>query len=503
MTSENTREIVLDILLEIQRNAQYSNHLLKAVLDKYNYLSAQEKAFIKRLTEGTIERQIELDYILDLYSSVPVKKMKPLIRCLMRMSTYQILYMDAIPDSAVCNEAVKLAGKRKFTNLKGFVNGVLRKIVREKDRIPYPQKDKDFTLYLSVRYSMPYWLVVMWLEEYGTEITERLLENLLEVHPVSIRFDTRLDKETQLEYIAQMEKNGVDVTPSAYLPYAYLLSNIDGVTSLPGYKQGVLTVQDVSSMLAVEAAGIQTGDIVLDACAAPGGKSLLASEKASLVIARDVTLEKIRLLEENAKRLRAANLSVEQWNAVVWDASRQESVDVLLLDVPCSGLGVIGKKRDIKYHVTLQGMQELNVLQKDIVRTCWQYVKPGGTLLYSTCTIHKEENEDMVKWICEELPFEPVSLENLLPKRLWEEKKELCEKLQEEKKRLAQSKGKKSSDTKKIGFIKTDITNLAITNLTIWENGLSKEQESCCLQMLPGYMESDGFFLALFRRKSE
>ncbi len=159
--AENVREIVLDTLLEMERGKVYSNQVIKAVLDKYDYLDGQEKRFIKRLAEGCVERRIELDYLLDRYSSVSVSKMKPLIRCLMRMSVYQILYMDSVPDSAACNEAVKLAGRRRFTNLKGFVNGVLRKIISQKDGLPLPDPEKEPLRYLSVRYSMPEWIVEM------------------------------------------------------------------------------------------------------------------------------------------------------------------------------------------------------------------------------------------------------------------------------------------------------------------------------------------------------
>ena len=153
--AENVREIVLDILLTLEREELFSNKLIKAVLDKYDYLSMQEKSFIKRVAEGTIERQLELDYYLDACSKVPVKKMKPLIRCLLRMSVYQILYMDGVPDSAVCNEACKLAGKRKFINLKGFVNGVLRNIAAKKNHLPLPDKSTQTALYLSINYSTP------------------------------------------------------------------------------------------------------------------------------------------------------------------------------------------------------------------------------------------------------------------------------------------------------------------------------------------------------------
>ncbi|MDE5893367.1 MAG: 16S rRNA (cytosine(967)-C(5))-methyltransferase, partial [Acetatifactor sp.] len=162
--AENLREIVLDTLLEIEKATVYSNQVIKAVLDKFDYLKEQEKRFIKRLAEGCVERRIELDYILNEYSTVPVKKMKPTIRCLMRMGVYQILYMDSVPDSAACNEAVKLAGKRKFVNLKGFVNGVLRKIAAQKDNIPLPDEDAEPVRALSVQYSMPEWIVELWLE---------------------------------------------------------------------------------------------------------------------------------------------------------------------------------------------------------------------------------------------------------------------------------------------------------------------------------------------------
>ncbi len=403
--AENTREIVLDMLLAIERGEEYSHKLIKAVLDKYDYLEARDKAFMKRLTEGTIEKKLQMDYVIDQISSVPARKMKPLIRCLMRMSAYQILYMDSIPDSAVCNEAVKLAVKRKFQNLKGFVNGVLRSLVREKGQIRWPDREREYEKWLQVTYSMPEWLVRLWIEEYGAERTESMLAGIEKIHPVSIRFCAALDKKARLEYIAQMESCGVKVTPSPYLEKAFLLEKVDGIASLPGYEEGAFTVQDVSSMLAVEAAQIRSGDFVVDVCAAPGGKSLLAAEKAGKVLSRDVSFDKLALIEENAERMHADNLTVMQWDATLTDEALVEKADVVLMDVPCSGLGVMGKKRDIKYHVTPEGLEEIVGLQKAIVSASWQYVKPGGILLYSTCTVRREENEQMCEWICEQFPF--------------------------------------------------------------------------------------------------
>ena len=416
--AENVREIVLDTLLEMERGKVYSNQIIKAVLDKYDYLDRQEKRFIKRLAEGCVERRIELDYILDQYSNVPTAKMKPLIRCLMRMSVYQILYMDSVPDSAACNEAVKLAGRRKFTNLKGFVNGVLRKVISRKDCIPLPDPEGDPLQYLSVRYSMPEWIVRMWLAEYGEEQARELLEQLLAVHPVTIRFVSRVTEAQRQDYIRRWQQRGVRVTRSDALEYAYYLEGVLGGAALEGYEQGAFLVQDVSSMLCVEAAGLREGDRVMDVCAAPGGKALLAAQKASHVLARDVSEPKLLRIRENARRMGLEEkLELELWDARRTDEARRESADVVFMDVPCSGLGVLGKKRDIKYHVTSESLESLIELQRQIVQGSWQYVKPGGVLMYSTCTINRRENQEACDWICGNFPFVLEESRQLLPRQ--------------------------------------------------------------------------------------
>lgn len=414
--AENTREIVLDTLLEMERNKVYSHQLIKAVLDKYDYLNVQDKRFIKRVTEGCIERKIELDYYLNQFSTVPVNKMKPLIRCLMRMGVYQILFMDNVPDSAACNEAVKLAQKRKFTNLKGFVNGVLRKVVANKEHLPLPSRETQELEYLSVKYSVPPWIVSLWMEDYGKEVTETILEAQLKVHPISVRFRTTLSEEERDAYIQKWEKQGVQVKENSLLPYMYTLENVDGITGLEGFFEGIFTIQDVSSALSVEAAKIKENDFCIDVCAAPGGKTLLAAEKAAKVLARDVSQYKTSLIQENCERMKVSEkVEVQVWDATIKDASLVEKADVVLMDVPCSGLGVLGKKRDIKYNVSLEGMESLYELQKQIVDSSWEYVKKGGTLLYSTCTIHKKENEEMSRWICENYPFVLEEEKQILP----------------------------------------------------------------------------------------
>ena len=416
--AENTREIVLDTLLALERGEELSHRLIKAVLDKYDYLEERDKAFIKRLTEGTIERQIELDYYLNQCSSVPVRKMKPLIRCLMRMSVYQLLYMDNVPDSAVCNEACKLAQKRKFGNLKGFINGVLRNLARKKESLPLPDCKTQPQEYYSVKYSMPLWLVERWTKSYGEERTRGLLEGLLEIHPVSLRFRTNLSETEREALLGEMERAGVKLCRSALTPYVYTVENTENISGLPGFAEGMFVVQDVSSVLAVEAAGIRAGDLVVDLCAAPGGKSILAAERAGSagrVLSRDVSEGKAALIRDNMERMRLGNIEVSVFDATGTDQSLVGRADVVLADLPCSGLGVMGKKRDIKYHMSPEKIADIVRLQREIIGHSWQYVRPGGVLLYSTCTINPEENEDTVRWIAEHFPFEMEEERQFMP----------------------------------------------------------------------------------------
>lgn len=467
--AENIREIVLDTMLAMAQQREFSNYLIKSVLDKYDYLPVRDKAFIKRLTEGTLERRLELDYYLNKVSSVPVGKMKPLIRELLRISLYQILYMDTVPDSAVCNEACKIAEKRGFRGLRGFVNGVLRNLARQKDNLPFPDREKEPMRYLSVKYSMPDWIVDIWVNEYGMEIAETILEGLMQVHPVSLRFRTDLSDDRRKALCRETEERGAVLHQSRYLPYVYGLEGADGVNWIPGFAQGQVTVQDVSSALAVEAAGIREGDFVVDVCAAPGGKSLLAAEKAARVLSRDRTEDKAELIRQAAKRMGAENIEVQVYDAKITDDSLLGLADVVLLDVPCSGLGVMGKKRDIKYRASREGLREMTMLQKEIVDASWQYVKPGGTLIYSTCTINARENEKMAKYISEELPFEPEPLDDWLPKEIIDFREQIEE--------LREKCGKSS-----------------------WVE-LDADQRRACVQLLPGYTEGDGFFIARFRRE--
>lgn len=407
--STNTRELALDMLLAIDRDGQYSHLVLRDVLDKYQYLSKQERAFLTRLTEGTVERMLTLDYVIDQFSKTKVKKMKPLIRELMRLSVYQIMYMDGVPDSAVCNEAVKLARKRGFSGLSGFVNGVLRSVVRGWKDVTFQNE--------SVRYSVPEWIIDGWNADYGRDVTEKMLEAFMQPAKITVRTNTQ--KCTPEELKDRLSQEGVTVEAIEGISYAFALSGFDYLAGLGSFQDGWFYVQDISSMTVAHAADPKKGDYIIDVCAAPGGKSSHLAELldgSGMVEARDLTEYKVGLIEENILRHDLHNMKAVQQDATLFDEASVEKADILICDLPCSGLGVIGRKSDIRYKMTAEKAHDLAVLQQEMLDTVWKYVKRGGKLIYSTCTIHKEENEDNVAAFLQKHPqFTLVEQRQIFP----------------------------------------------------------------------------------------
>lgn len=397
------------MLLAIDRDGQYSHLVLRDVLDKYQYLSKQERAFLTRLTEGTVERMLTLDYVIDQFSKTKVKKMKPLIRELMRLSVYQIMYMDGVPDSAVCNEAVKLARKRGFSGLSGFVNGVLRSVARGWKDVAFQNE--------SVRYSVPEWIIDGWNADYGRDVTEKMLEAFMQPEKITVRTNTQ--KCTPEELKDRLSQEGVTVEAIEGISYAFALSGFDYLAGLGSFQDGWFYVQDISSMTVAHAADPKKGDYIIDVCAAPGGKSSHLAELldgSGMVEARDLTEYKVGLIEENILRHDLHNMKAVQQDATLFDEASVEKADILICDLPCSGLGVIGRKSDIRYKMTAEKAHDLAVLQQEMLDTVWKYVKRGGKLIYSTCTIHKEENEDNVAAFLQKHPqFTLVEQRQIFP----------------------------------------------------------------------------------------
>lgn len=414
----NERELVLDALLAITRDGEYGHIVLKNMLDLYQYLDKQKRAFITRVVNGTLERQIEIDYIISRFSSVKIQKMKPVIRTILRFGVYQLKYMDSVPDSAVCNEAVKLAEKRGFRGLKGFVNGVLRNVSRNLDHISYPGKE-DPVSYLSVKESLPEWLVKLWLESYDVETIEKMGEAFLMPEALTVRFDP--GKITRDALILRLAKEGVEARKIPGVPCGLYLSGIDYLGALPSFQEGLFQVQDISSMQVALLADPKKGDQVLDVCAAPGGKALHMAELlqgTGHVEARDLSGQKVELIRENIARSGLTNIEAVCHDATLPDPDWKEKADILIADLPCSGLGVLGRKPDLKLRMTPGSAEELAGLQRRILGVVKDYVKPGGKLLYSTCTIHKKENEENTRWFVEQFSeYTLIQEEQRLPGR--------------------------------------------------------------------------------------
>ncbi len=422
---KNSRETAFHVLYQVLEEGEYSHLVLARVLKAEEQAEKRDRAFVTRLVEGTLERLLTIDYMLNQVSKTPVAKMKPIIRTVLRMSVYQIRYMDSVPDSAVCNEAVKLVKTKGLQGLSGFVNGVLRNIARNKE--VWEIKTKNPVQYLSIRYSLPIWLCEYFIKEYGLEKAECIAQGSLRNPKTTIRCNTSRISEEEL--VQRLKDQGYVVEQGVYAKGAWYLSGYDTLEKIPEFVEGLFQVQDESSMLVAQLAGLKKDDIVLDVCSAPGGKALHAAQLlqelgGGMVIARDVSEKKTALIAENAKRLQISNVVIQIKDATKLDESMIGKADVVIADLPCSGIGIMAKKPEIRYRMTKESQKELVVLQKQILSVAQQYVKPNGILMYSTCTINKEENEINAKEFCEMYGFVPELAKELLPETLQAEVQE-------------------------------------------------------------------------------
>ena len=336
--------------------------------------------------------------------------MKPEIRCILQMGVYQLKYMDSVPPSAACNEAVRLTAKKGFRTLKGFVNGVLRNISRNISDITYPDEKEQPFYACAVRYSIPEWMLRQWKKDYGWEKTKSIAESFQKKERTCIRVNRM--KTTPEELLRSFRQQGIhaeQIRLSNYpdFDYAMYLSGYDYLAKIPGFLEGMFTVQDLSSMLATHIAAPKPGDHVIDVCSAPGGKSLHAAELMQgegFVEARDLTEYKISRIGENIKRSGMKNICARQMDARLLDEASIAKADLVIADLPCSGLGTLRKKPEIRYRITEEDEKNLAALQREILAVVCQYVKPGGTLMFSTCTIDRMENEENAAWFLKQNP---------------------------------------------------------------------------------------------------
>lgn len=416
MCNYNTREIVTNIISDITTKSAYNNIVLKRYLNQYKAMNQKDKAFITELVNGVLRNIYYIDYIIEQFSSVKLKKIKPFILNILRISVYQSKFMDRVPESAICNEAVKLVKKRGYVNLSGFVNGILRNIIRNKDNIKLPNESTEKSKYLQVVYSYPQWIIDKWLKEYDYEFVKSMCIKNNQSPDVSICTNTL--KISQSELKSRLIDKGISAKAGKYIDSCLHLSKLSNISDLKEYSDGYFHVQDESSMLAVSILDPHEGEFIIDVCAAPGGKSLMCAEKMNnkgIIKARDIYDHKLKIISEASKRLGINIIETQNMDATILDELSIRKADKVLIDAPCSGLGLVRKKADIKLKKIDEDINTLKELQKKILTVCAEYVKLDGILIYSTCTISNDENIDNINWFISKFHFELESISHLVP----------------------------------------------------------------------------------------
>lgn len=417
---KGAREIALEVLYKIEKEEAYSNLELNGALSKYNP-TTKERALTTELVYGVLRRRNTLDWLIEYFSQRPLEKTTVWIRNILRLSAYQLLYLDRIPVSAVCNEGVKLAKKKGHLGVSKFVNGILRNMARNLDNFPWPDED-NLPHHISIKYSHPFWMVERWLQRLGKEETIALCKANNENPPLTIRTNTlRTNRERLLEILL---REGVKAHPTDLVPEGIILEGASSLTKLKSYQKGYFQVQDESSMLVAHVVSPEGGENILDACSAPGGKATHLAEKmgnVGKIIANEYHSEKVRLIEENAVRLGIDIIKTRTGDAVNLRKTYLGQMDRVLVDAPCSGLGVLRRKPDARWNKQPEQIKELTEIQLNILNSAAQCVKPGGVLVYSTCSIEPEENQDIVKRFLEEnFDFQYSDLRKYLPEKLRE-----------------------------------------------------------------------------------
>lgn len=399
-------------LLDVESKKAYSNLAInhQIIVNKPN-----SQGFVRELVYGVLENKLTLDYYIDKLVTNGIESLKLQELIIIRMGIYQLGYMNAVPEYAAVNESVMLA-KRYCRSKSGLVNGVLREYLNKKIQIRLPDRDDDEINYLSIKYSYAPWIIELWMEYYSRNFVEELLAAGNVTPPTTIRFNWL--KVMKKDLIKALEERKFQVEEGALCQNALYVKG-SRLLDTELYKMGMFSVQDESSMMVAEKLDPKHGEIIMDVCAAPGGKTTAIAERMNntgRIIASDIYRRKLDLVDKEARRLGITNIETRSWDATRVDSSMLQKADRVLVDVPCSGLGVVRRKPEIKYKELTEEMELLPKKQLAILSASSEYVKPGGRLLYSTCTINPKENERVAEAFLKRYPsFKKVERTLLLP----------------------------------------------------------------------------------------
>ena len=411
--SLSARRVALNVLQDVHRDGAYASLALDKRLKESN-LAAIDKRLTANIVYGTLENRICIDYALD--SLLTNKDVDALVRDILRLSAYQIMFLDKVPDSAAVNEGVNLLKEAGMEPLSGFVNGVLRNLSRQKGEIAWPKREDNEALHLSVLHSVPQWLTERFIQAYGSEMAESICSYRTQQHFTPVR-PNRMALTS--EAFEQLLARKVWKAEKGQVPNVYRIGGAVDIGADTDYRKGLFSIQGESSVLAAEAIGVKRGMQVLDACAAPGGKSALMAEimdGTGRIHAWDIHEHRVALIAAVAKRLHLENLRPMVRDAAQYRDELANSFDAVLLDAPCSGLGVMLEKPDVKYRQSPEAVAALVETQKKLLDVCCKYVKKGGILLYATCSILPEENSEQIAAFLENhIEFELAPLPDAIP----------------------------------------------------------------------------------------
>ncbi len=411
---KSARQVAFEALLKVHKDGAYSNLAVDSLLKENQELDERDRAFVCNLVYGTLDRLILIDYNLGLYLNQPVRKLKPELHTILRMGTYQLLFMDKVPSRAAVNESVNLAKVNKSSFAASLVNAVLRRVSDNGLRLPEgDETDPDF---LAIKYSCPEWILSLWIDAYGAENAVELAKKALEAPPVVIRVNTT--KITADELVWKLAEEGVISEKSDSLKDALIISNTGSVEELEAYKEGLFHAQDSASQICCMALDAKPGETVFDMCSAPGGKAFTIAENMEnkgIVRAFDVYQSRVELIRNGAKRLGLENVFSYLSDASIFNEN-YGLADRVLCDVPCSGLGIIRRKPEIRFK-SRTDIDNLPELQYRILCNATKYLKDGGRLVYSTCTLNPKENSEVCDRFLNEHPeFSAVEIMPEMPR---------------------------------------------------------------------------------------